>query len=107
MMKFLPIIVIVVALAIGAFLFFGSKGGNAPAPTAGQPAAGTAPGAAVPAAGCPAVGAGALPPLEPKNRNAPIAKAITITMIGRNFIIGLDGGALRGFLSAMARCSPE
>jgi len=50
MMKFLPIIVIVVALAIGAFLFFGSKGGNAPAPTAGQPAAGTAPGTAAPAA---------------------------------------------------------
>jgi len=49
LMKFLPIIIIVVALAIGAFLFFGSKGGNAPAPTAGQPV-GTAPGAAAPAA---------------------------------------------------------
>lgn len=43
-MKFLPIIVIVIALAIGAFLFLGSKGGNAPAPTAGQPTA-TAPAA--------------------------------------------------------------
>jgi protein TonB len=50
LMKFLPIIVIVIALAIGAFLFFGSKGGNAPAPTAGGPAEGTAPGAAAPAA---------------------------------------------------------
>lgn len=51
-MKFLPIIVIVVAVAIGAFLFLGSKGGNAPAPTAGQPTATTpaAPGAAAPAA---------------------------------------------------------
>ena len=49
LMKFLPIIIIVVALAIGAFLFFGSKGGNAPAPTAGQPA-GTAPSAAAPTA---------------------------------------------------------
>ena len=56
LMKFLPIIVIVVALAIGAFLFFGSKGGNAPAPTAG-PAAPAAPGEtpAAPAAPAPVV----------------------------------------------------
>jgi protein TonB len=47
MMKFLPIVIIVIALAVGAFIFFGSKGGNAPAPTAGQPA-GTAPGTATP-----------------------------------------------------------
>ena len=52
-MKFLPIIVIVIALAIGAFLFFGSKGGNAPAPTAAGPAAGTAPGTTAPAAPAP------------------------------------------------------
>lgn len=50
LMKFLPIIIIVVALAGLAFVFFGSKGGNAPAPTAGQPAPGTAPGATTPAA---------------------------------------------------------
>ena len=50
LMKFLPIIVIVVALAIGGFLFFSSKGGKAPVPTAGQPAAGTPPGEATPAA---------------------------------------------------------
>ena len=43
LMKFLPIIVIAVALAIGAFIFFGNKGGNAPAPVPGQPAATTAP----------------------------------------------------------------
>jgi protein TonB len=58
LMKFLPIIIIVVALGIGALLFFGSKGGNAPAPGAGQPAAGTvpAPGAApAPAAPAPVV----------------------------------------------------
>jgi len=52
LMKFLPIVIIVIALAIGGFLFFGSKGGNAPAPTAG-PAAGTAPGAAAPTAPAP------------------------------------------------------
>ena len=32
LVKFLPIIVIVIALAIGGFLFFGSRGGKAPAP---------------------------------------------------------------------------
>lgn len=52
LMKFLPIIVIVIALAIGAFLFFGSKHGTAPAPTA-VPAEGTAPGTAAPAAPAP------------------------------------------------------
>jgi len=55
LMKFLPIIVIVVALAIGAFLFFGSRGGKAPAPTptAGQPVPGAVPGAEAPAAPAP------------------------------------------------------
>ena len=53
LMKFLPIIIIVLALAIGGFLFFGSKGGNAPAPTPGQPEATPAPGAATPAAPAP------------------------------------------------------
>jgi len=54
-MKFLPIIVIVIALAIGAFLFFGSRGGKAPAPTptAGQPVPGAVPGAEAPAAPAP------------------------------------------------------
>jgi len=52
LMKILPIVIIVIALAIGAFLFFGSKGGNTPAPTAG-PAAGTTPGTAMPAAPAP------------------------------------------------------
>ena len=55
LMKFLPIIVIVVALAIGAFLFFGSRGGKAPAPTptAGQPVPGAVPGAEAPATPAP------------------------------------------------------
>ena len=55
LMKFLPIIVIVIALAIGAFLFFGSRGGKAPAPTptAGQPVPGAVPGAEAPAAPAP------------------------------------------------------
>ena len=55
LMKFLPIIVIVIALAIGAFLFFGSRGGKAPAPTptAGQPVPGAVPGAEAPATPAP------------------------------------------------------
>jgi len=57
MMKFLPIIIIVVALAIGAFLFFGSRGGKAPGPGAPSPTAtpGTAPEAAAPAPAAPVV----------------------------------------------------
>ena len=59
LVKFLPIIVIVIALAIGGFLFFGSRGGKAPAPgttpvagttaTAPQPDAAAAAAPAVPA----------------------------------------------------------
>ena len=58
LVKFLPIIVIVIALAIGGFLFFGSRGGKAPAPgttpvtgttaTAPQPDAAAAPAAPAP-----------------------------------------------------------
>jgi protein TonB len=59
LMKFLPIVIIVVALAIGAFLFFGSRGGKAPAPTPGAPQptaeSGAAPEAAAPAAPPPVV----------------------------------------------------
>ena len=58
LVKFLPIIVIVIALAIGGFLFFGSRGGKAPAPgttpVTGTTATAPQPDAAAAAAAAPA-----------------------------------------------------
>jgi protein TonB len=62
LVKFLPVIVIVIALAIGGFLFFGSRGGKAPAPGT-TPVAGTTATTPPPDAAAPAAPAAPVPEL--------------------------------------------